>query len=89
MFANLRDALGAVALRFGKGVQVAETDYLTVCNGTWSPVLELSDSSVPVSAEGQREWVWKVVDVVKGVPGGLGQGGMSTTFGAYVLGRLC
>jgi arabinogalactan endo-1,4-beta-galactosidase len=68
-FANLRETLGWVARRFGKPVQVVETDYPAICNGT-----ALSEPSVPVSVEGQIEWVQEVIDIVQDLPNGLGRG---------------
>jgi arabinogalactan endo-1,4-beta-galactosidase len=42
------------------------------CTGDTAP--ELSEPSIPASVSGQLEWVHDIVEVVKGVPNGLGQG---------------
>lgn len=74
---NLRDALAAIVRVCRKLVQVAETDYPAVCNGTWNPVPALSEPGVPISAAGQTEWVRKIIDIVRNVPMGLGRGVVS------------
>lgn len=69
---NLQDTLNAVAAKYKKPVHVVETDWPEQCSGPDAPVL--SDTSVPVSVQGQTEWVRDIVSVVRGVPGGYGQG---------------
>ncbi|KAF2137601.1 glycoside hydrolase family 53 protein [Aplosporella prunicola CBS 121167] len=71
-FDNLQKTLDAVAEKYGKPVHVVETDYPVQCDGADAPAL--SEPEVPVSAEGQLEWVREVIDVVRKVPKGLGQG---------------
>lgn len=73
-FANLAATLNAMAGRYAKPVQVVETDYPVLCSGTWNPAPELSEPEIPVSVEGQTEWVRRVVDVVRRVPHGRGTG---------------
>ncbi|KAJ9621038.1 hypothetical protein H2203_007625 [Taxawa tesnikishii (nom. ined.)] len=69
---NLADTLNTLAAKYNKPLHVVETDWPAICNGTGAP--ELSDTSIPISAQGQTEWVRDIVSVVKGVPNGLGQG---------------
>ena len=71
-FANLNTTLNALARRYDKPIQVVETDYPAVCDGTDAPAL--SEPSIPVSVDGQTEWVQRIIEVVKGLPRGLGQG---------------
>ncbi|KAL1651926.1 hypothetical protein SLS58_000049 [Diplodia intermedia] len=73
-FANLKKSLTTMSRKYKKPVQVVETDYPVLCSGTWGPVPDLSEPSVPVSVEGQIEWVRKVIDVVRRVPEGRGTG---------------
>ncbi|KAI1846780.1 hypothetical protein JX265_004749 [Neoarthrinium moseri] len=73
-FANLRESLGALVRRYGKPVQVVETDYPAVCDGKWNPIPESSEPAIPYDVDGQVEWMGKVIDLVKEVPRGLGQG---------------
>lgn len=61
-----------VANEYKKPIQVVETDWPSECSGP--DAAELSEPSIPASAQGQLEWVHKVIDVVKGLPKGLGQG---------------
>ncbi|KAL9617236.1 MAG: hypothetical protein Q9160_007964 [Pyrenula sp. 1 TL-2023] len=68
--ANLETSLTTLAQRYGKPIQVVETDYPAICNAS----VALSEPTIPVSVQGQTEWVRDIVDVVKGLPGGLGQG---------------
>lgn len=49
-----------------------ETDWPALCDGPTAP--ELSNTNIPISPEGQTEWVREIVKVVKAVPNGLGQG---------------
>ncbi|KAF2803867.1 glycosyl hydrolase 53 [Mytilinidion resinicola] len=70
--ANLQNSLHTLARHYGKPLHVVETDWPAICSGSDAP--ELSEPSVPISAKGQTEWVHDVIKVVKGVPGGLGQG---------------
>ncbi|KAK4540453.1 hypothetical protein LTR36_009199 [Oleoguttula mirabilis] len=70
--ANLKTSLNTLAKKYGKPLHVVETDWPDICNGTDAPAL--SEPSIPISVSGQTEWVHDIVDVVKQVPGGLGQG---------------
>ena len=67
-FANLNNTLTTIAKQYGKPVQVVETDFPAVCEG-----VELSEP-VEASPSGQNEWVKDVIDIVRGVPDGLGKG---------------
>ena len=66
------DTLNTLATTCGKPLQVAETDWTAICNGSKAPVL--SDTTVRVNAEGQTDWVEDVTNVLKQVPNGLGHG---------------
>lgn len=68
--ANLKTSLTTLAEQYGKPIQVVETDYPAICNAS----VALSEPGIPVSVQGQTEWVRDIVDVVKGLPGDLGQG---------------
>ncbi|KAF2163656.1 glycoside hydrolase family 53 protein [Zasmidium cellare ATCC 36951] len=70
--ANLRTSLNTIARKYGKPVHVVETDWPAICTGADAP--ELSEPEIPASIGGQLQWVRDVVDVVKQVPNGLGQG---------------
>ena len=70
--ANLKDALNSLAKKWGKPLHVVETDWPEQCNGTDAPAL--SESEIPVSVQGQIEWVRDIRDVVDQVPDGLGRG---------------
>ncbi|KAI8072325.1 glycoside hydrolase family 53 protein [Gongronella butleri] len=54
---------------YGKQIVVAETDWPNICSG-----VTLSDTSIPVSAAGQIEWVQDVITAVKGLNNGKGKG---------------
>lgn len=69
---NLRASLTAMAKIYHKPIHVVETDWPNECSGPDAP--ELSEPEIPVSAQGQIEWVTDIVDIVKGLPGNLGQG---------------
>jgi len=69
---NLQSSLDAISSTYKKPVHVVETDWPYQCSGSTAPTL--SDTSVPISATGQTEWVQDVIAVIKSVPGGLGQG---------------
>ena len=71
-FANLKQSLNTIARKYHKPIHVVETDWPNQCSGKDAP--ELSEPSIPVSVEGQIEWVHKVADIVNQIPGGLGQG---------------
>ncbi|KAL3420681.1 glycosyl hydrolase family 53 [Phlyctema vagabunda] len=71
---NLKTTLGWLAHKYRKPLQVVETDYPAICNGQWNPIPESSEPEIPYSVEGQNIWNKHVIDVVKNVPFGLGQG---------------
>lgn len=73
-FANLKDSLNTLAKKYGKPVQVVETDYPAICDGQWNPIPDSSEPEIPYNVEGQVEWMGKVIDIVKEVPRSLGQG---------------
>jgi arabinogalactan endo-1,4-beta-galactosidase len=62
-----------MARKYNKPIVVAETDWPTKCSKA-SENIPQSLRSIPFTAQGQLEWVKKVADVVKAVPGGMGQG---------------
>lgn len=66
---NLQSSLNSLASTYGKPVIVAETDWPVSCDG-----VTLSDTSIPVGAKGQTEWVDDIVTVLEAVPDSLGQG---------------
>ncbi|PPJ58161.1 hypothetical protein CBER1_02627 [Cercospora berteroae] len=70
--ANLKTTVNWVANKYKKPIQVVETDWPAICTGEGVPTL--SEPSIPASVDGQLEWVGKVIDVVKEIPRGLGQG---------------
>ncbi|KAL1850684.1 hypothetical protein Daus18300_012827 [Diaporthe australafricana] len=72
--ANLRSTLGWLAGEYGKPLHVAETDYPAICNGQYNPIPESSEPEIPYDVGGQIEWMREVVQVVREVPRGLGQG---------------
>ncbi|KAK0644795.1 putative arabinogalactan endo-beta-1 [Lasiodiplodia hormozganensis] len=73
-FKNLKKSLTTMSRKYKKPVQVVETDYPVLCSGQWGPVPDLSEPSIPVSVDGQIDWVHKVIDVVRQVPQGRGTG---------------
>ncbi|KAK9771356.1 putative Family 53 glycosyl hydrolase [Seiridium cardinale] len=73
-FDNLRDSLNTLVKKYGKPVQVVETDYPAICDGQWNPIPESSEPEIPYNVDGQVEWMGKVIDIVEQVPKGLGQG---------------
>ncbi|RLN61873.1 hypothetical protein BBP00_00005120 [Phytophthora kernoviae] len=64
----LTSSLTQIADTYKKPIYVAETDWPTECTK-----IKLS-ADYPVSARGQREWVIAIMDVLKGLPNGLGAG---------------
>ncbi|USW53574.1 Putative glycosyl hydrolase family 53, glycoside hydrolase superfamily [Septoria linicola] len=70
--ANLKTTVNWIAKKYGKPIHVVETDWPAICEGEGVPTL--SEPSIPASVDGQLEWVGKVIDVVKQIPNGLGQG---------------
>jgi arabinogalactan endo-1,4-beta-galactosidase len=72
---NFRQNVNNMAKKYGKPIVVAETDWPTKCSKA-SEHIPASLRSIPFTAQGQIDWVKKVADVVKAVPGGLGQGVM-------------
>lgn len=70
--ANLETTLHTLANEYNKPLHVVETDWPAICTGNSAP--ELSEPSIPASVQGQLEWGQDVLNVVKGVPRGLGQG---------------
>jgi len=73
-FANLKTTLNTLAKEYKKPIQVVETDYPAICNGQWNPIPESSEPSIGYSVGGQLTWVKKVIEIVRAVPNGLGQG---------------
>ncbi|KAK1932352.1 putative arabinogalactan endo-beta-1 [Phytophthora citrophthora] len=64
----LTSSLTTMANTYKKPIYVAETDWPTNCT-----TVTLSEK-YPVSARGQREWVMAIMDVLEGLPNGLGAG---------------
>lgn len=67
--ANLKSTLNYMISKYGKDVIVAETDWPNSCSG-----VQLSESSIPVSAAGQTTWVGDIITLLEGLPGGHGKG---------------
>ena len=70
--ANLNYSLQTLAQLYSKPMHVVETDWPEECSGASAPAL--SEPSIPVSVQGQVQWVQDIIDVVKSAPNGLGQG---------------
>ncbi|EGZ21790.1 putative beta-galactosidase [Phytophthora sojae] len=64
----LTESLTQMANTYKKPIYVAETDWPTNCT-----TVTLSEKFA-VSARGQREWVMAIMDVLEGLPNGLGAG---------------
>ncbi|EFQ35706.1 glycosyl hydrolase family 53 [Colletotrichum graminicola] len=73
-FENLGAVLRAMADKYGKPMQVVETDYPAVCDGRWNPIPESSEPGIPYSVAGQVEWMAEVLRIVREAPRGLGRG---------------
>ncbi|PBP24709.1 (Trans)glycosidase [Diplocarpon rosae] len=73
-FENLETSLAFLANEYRKPIQVVETDYPAICDGRWNPIPQSSEPQIPYSIEGQIIWMKNVIDIVKGVPYGLGRG---------------
>lgn len=77
-FANLNRTARYLVKTYGKKVHVVETDFPVDCDGTYLPPDReppvLSELGVPVSAQGQMQWVGNITDIMRGLPNGLGQG---------------
>jgi len=73
-FTNLRRSLNTLAKEYKKPIQVVETDYPAICNGQWNPIPESSEPEIGYSVGGQLIWVKKVIEIVREIPFGLGQG---------------
>ncbi|TDZ72085.1 putative arabinogalactan endo-beta-1,4-galactanase A [Colletotrichum trifolii] len=73
-FKNLENTLHVMAEKYGKPMQVVETDYPAICDGTWNPIPESSEPGIPYNVEGQIEWTKEVLKIVREAPKGLGQG---------------
>ncbi|GMF15333.1 unnamed protein product [Phytophthora lilii] len=66
--AALTASLTQMANTYNKPIYVAETDWPTNCS-----TVTLSEKYA-VNAKGQREWVMAIMDVLEGLPNGLGAG---------------
>ncbi|KAI3538281.1 hypothetical protein CaCOL14_003388 [Colletotrichum acutatum] len=73
-FANLKNTLKVLGEKYGKPMQVVETDYPAICNGQWNPIPESSEPSIPYNVDGQVQWMKKLLKTVRETPKGLGQG---------------
>lgn len=75
--ARLQNSLNTLATQYNKPIHVVETDWPESCPpepqyNITQPVL--SEPAIPVSVQGQIQWVHNIIRVVQGVPNGLGQG---------------
>ena len=73
-FANLADSLGTLANIYNKPMIVVETDYPVLCNGEYEPIPDFSEPQIPISVQGQLDWVGGTIQTVRNVRDGLGQG---------------
>lgn len=77
-FANLRRTSEYLIETYGKKVHVLETNWPVDCDGTGLAAGRqpptLSEQSIPVTAQGQLQWIGNLTDVMKGLPNGLGRG---------------
>ncbi|KAF6811874.1 glycoside hydrolase family 53 protein [Colletotrichum sojae] len=73
-FENLRTTLRTMAEKYGKPLQVVETNYPALCTGRWNPVPPSSEPSIPYSVDGQVQWLEETLRIVREVPNGLGRG---------------
>lgn len=62
-FQTLTNTVNSLAETYGKAIHVVETDWPVACGGEGAP--SLSEPEIPISVEGQLEWVGRIVDVVK------------------------
>lgn len=62
-FETLTNTVNSLAETYGKAIHVVETDWPVACGGEGAP--SLSEPEIPISVEGQLEWVGRIVDVVK------------------------
>ncbi|KAI0746704.1 arabinogalactan endo-1,4-beta-galactosidase [Daedaleopsis nitida] len=67
--AALNSSLTSTANTFKKPIVIAETDWPVSCSGG-----SLSEKGIAVSSAGQSSWIWNIVQVLNGLPNGLGQG---------------
>jgi len=69
----LGSSLNAMASKYGKEIMVVETDWPTYCP---NPAYAFPNDAknIPLSVDGQKQWMKAVADKVKGVPGGKGTG---------------
>lgn len=78
-FANLKRTADYLVQTYpGKKVHVLETDWPVDCDGTFLPEGRdppvMSEQSIPVSAQGQLQWIGNLTDIMRAMPDGLGQG---------------
>jgi arabinogalactan endo-1,4-beta-galactosidase len=73
-FANLARSMTTLATMYSKPIMVVETDYPARCDGNTKPRPEFSEPKIPISVDGQIEWNRRLIQTVKSVPSGLGQG---------------
>ncbi|KAF6843124.1 glycoside hydrolase family 53 protein [Colletotrichum musicola] len=73
-FENLETTLRTMAEKYGKPLQVVETNYPALCTGRWNPVPPSSEPSIPYSVDGQVQWLEETLRIVREVPNGLGRG---------------
>ncbi|KAJ4324588.1 hypothetical protein N0V94_001158 [Neodidymelliopsis sp. IMI 364377] len=71
--ANLADSLTNMAKKYGKEVQVVETNWPSSCPNP-KYAFPADTKSIPISAWGQTVWMQEVAKRVAAVPGGKGTG---------------
>ncbi|KAH9859835.1 hypothetical protein IAQ61_011617 [Plenodomus lingam] len=71
--ASLSNSLNKMAAKYGKQVQVVETNWPSSCPNPSTP-FPADTSSIPLSAWGQVLWMKEVAKRVAAVPGGKGTG---------------
>ncbi|KAL6704083.1 hypothetical protein ACN47E_008746 [Coniothyrium glycines] len=71
--ANLAGSLSNMAKKYGKEIMVVETNWPTYCPNP-AYAFPADTKSIPISVEGQTQWMKEVAKRVTGVPNGKGTG---------------
>jgi arabinogalactan endo-1,4-beta-galactosidase len=71
--ASLGSSLNAMASKYGKEIMVVETDWPTYCPNP-AYAFPSDAKNIPLSVDGQKQWMKAVAAKVAGVPGGKGTG---------------
>ena len=65
----LRSSLTNTDNTFRKPIVIAETNWPVSCSGG-----SVTETSIPITSQGQSTWIWNLEQVLNGLPSGLGQG---------------